>query len=278
MDSMNENRKQKKGKARYLWSIIFLCALGLFVYSGIQLGSIIIEYSAGVKEYDSVAEQAVTKLEVKEAIVPIEQKKDEEGILLAAEEPAYIPEVDFAALQEINPDIIGWLEVEAIDTIRYPIAQAEDNDYYLHHTVQGQNNGAGSIFIDYRNRSDFMDSNTIIYGHNMKNGSMFGKLKQFTSDKGKDMSRYIWVCTPEGKYRYEIFSVQYTGADSDTYTIYDAPCEEVVTYLNHMVKKSSVKYDVNNFTKEDRIISLSTCTSNDDVRLVVQARWIETYQ
>src|SRR5699024_10695797 len=86
--------------------------------------------------------------------------------------------------------------------------QGEDNDYYLHRTFRGQENFAGSIFVDASNAADFSDPNTIIYGHNMKNGSMFGTLRRlYDQEKYKD-SKYLWICTPEGKFRYEIFSLQ----------------------------------------------------------------------
>ena len=101
--------------------------------------------------------------------------------MLYFEEVTYQPpEVDFEELQKMNSDVIGWIEVEAIPEISYPIVRGEDNDYYLHRTFKKANNSAGSIFVDYRNGQYFGDCNTIVYGHNMKNGSMFGKLKWLT--------------------------------------------------------------------------------------------------
>ena len=80
--------------------------------------------------------------------------------------------VDFESLQKVNEDIIGWIRVSALG-ISYPIAQSTDNDYYLHRTFERVDNFAGCIFMEYQNHSDFSDKNTIIYGHNMKNGSCF---------------------------------------------------------------------------------------------------------
>ena len=80
-------------------------------------------------------------------------------------------QVDFAGLKKVNPDVIAWIQIPALD-ISYPVVRGKDNDYYLHHMFDGQENKNGSIFVDYHNQPDFSDSNTIVYGHNMKNGSV----------------------------------------------------------------------------------------------------------
>ena len=188
------------------------------------------------------------------------------------------PEVDFDALKAINDDVVGWLELEAIPSISYPITQGEDNEYYLHRTIKQTYNFAGSIFIDSTNASDFSDCNTIIYGHNMKNGSMFGKLKQmYESGKYKD-SKYLWICTPDGKYRYEIFSMQYANVNSDVYTLFSEHDDQFGAYVNKMAKQSKVNMKTKGLSKDDYVVTLSTCTSNESMRFVVQARWVGTYK
>ena len=108
------------------------------------------------------------------------------------------PQVDFNGLKAINPEVIGWIQIEGT-SISYPIMKGKDNDYYLKHTFEGNYNAAGSIFIDYTNNSNFEDCNTIIYGHNMKNGSMFGLLRKHFKDRESVPGRYIWICTPDEK-------------------------------------------------------------------------------
>lgn len=269
-------KKKEKGGSGFLWKVLFILALGVFCFSAYQLITIYRGYKAGVDEYSAVARQTVVK--ITEPLVPVEQKVTEEGQLLVPEELHYQPpQVDFGALQEMNPDVIGWLEVEAIPDISYPIVQGEDNDYYLHRTFKRAENFAGSIFIDYTNDPKFTDCNTIIYGHNMKNGSMFGKLKQlWESEKYKD-SKYLWICTPAGKYRYEIFSMQYAEVNSETYTLFSAHDDAFGEYLGKMAEKSEADLGTENLAKEDTVVTLSTCTSNDSVRFVIQARWIATY-
>ena len=151
-------------------------------------------------------------------------------------------------------------------------------EYYLHRTIKKTYNFAGSVFIDSTNASDFSDCNTIIYGHNMKNGSMFGKLKQmYESEKYKD-SKYLWICTPNGKYRYEIFSMQYAKVGSDVYTLFSAHDEQFEAYVKKMAKQSKVDMKALGLGKDDYVVTLSTCTSDESVRFVVQARWVGTYK
>lgn len=111
--------------------------------------------------------------------------------------------VDFESLKKVNEDIIGWIRVNALD-ISYPIAQSTNNDYYLHRTFERVDNFAGCIFMEYQNHSDFSDKNTIIYGHNMKNGSMFGTLRKFYEDEVYEKAPYFWIYTPDKIYRYDI--------------------------------------------------------------------------
>ena len=107
---------------------------------------------------------------------------------------------------------MGWIYVEAVPDINYPIVHGKDNETYLHRTYEKNYNFAGTIFVDYENKGDFSDCNTIVYGHNMKNGSMFAQLKKFTQDEETyKKSKYFWIFTPEKNYRYEIISAYTTG-------------------------------------------------------------------
>lgn len=89
--------------------------------------------------------------------------------------------IEFGELQKINPDIVAWIRIDGLG-IDYPVVQGEDNEHYLYYTFRGEANVAGSIFLDYRNKADFSDSKIILYGHNMKNGSMFGSLKKYQDE------------------------------------------------------------------------------------------------
>lgn len=185
--------------------------------------------------------------------------------------------VDFEELQEINPDIIGWLYVEAIDTINYPIVQTDDNAYYLTHTFKKTDNVAGSIFLDCDTKSNFTDTNSVIYGHNMKNGSMFGKLNRFYEEETYEESKYFWVYTPDLYYKYEIFSCAEVGAISESYQRQFETKSGYEDYLHRMQQNSVIKTDTE-LTAGDKIVTLSTCTASSDVRFVVQGKLVRAYK
>ena len=185
--------------------------------------------------------------------------------------------IDFDSLQEINPDVIGWLEMEAVDTINYPIVQGEDNDYYLHRTFQGTDNFAGSIFMDYMNKSNFGQRNTIIYGHNMKNGSMFGSLKDYRDQEVYNKSPYFWIYTPTRIYKYEIFSCAEVDKFGQNYQITFQDKEDFQEFIYHAQDQSLYDTGVDvDYT--DTVVTLSTCTGNEATRFIVQGKRVRTYQ
>ena len=184
--------------------------------------------------------------------------------------------VNFDELLAINDEIIGWLEVESLD-ISYPIVQAADNDFYLHRTFRKQDNFAGSIFLDCINRPDLSNRNNVIYGHNMKNGSMFGTLKKFREQETYDKSPYFWVYTPKKIYKYEIFSASVVGTYSDSYKVAFANSMEFQNFLNLAKQQSMIETKTQaNFT--DTVVTLSTCTGDTSTRFIVQGKRVRTYQ
>jgi sortase B len=187
--------------------------------------------------------------------------------------------VDFASLKAINDDVIGWIFIEALDDVNYPVVRGIDNNFYLHQTYQKNYNFAGTIFADYENSDDFNDCNTIIYGHNMKNGSMFGQLRKFSSSMDAyNESKYFWIFTPDKDYRYEIISAYTTAVNSDTYTLFKGPGQEFQDYLNKIVTYSEIVTTPGNLNVNDKIVTLSTCTGDDSTRYVVQGKRVDTIE
>ena len=138
-------------------------------------------------------------------------------------------------------------------------------------------NFTGTIFIDYENKADFSDCNTLVYGHNMKNGTMFGQLKNFSKDDSAyNKSKYFWIFTPEKTYRYEIISAYTTAVNSDTYTLFKGPGQEFVDYMNKIVSYSDVKTTPGELGVDDKIVTLSTYTGNESTRYVVQGKRVDT--
>lgn len=258
-----ENSKKPKKKGDIVLTLALIVAVAVFCFAAYNLFHIYTEYKKGTDEYNNIEQMAVTERDPEST----EEVSDTEQ----GPQPPF--DVDFAALQGVNPDVVGWIYIEALDGISYPVVQGEDNEEYLHTTYENNYNFAGTIFIDYENSRDFTDCNTLVYGHNMKNGSMFGQLKKFSEDQTTyEKSKYFWIFTPEKDYRYEIISAYTTGVNSDTYTLFKGPGDEFQEYLDTIKGYSEIETDDTELTIKDRIVTLSTCTGNDATRYVVQGR------
>lgn len=153
--------------------------------------------------------------------------------------------IDFESLRKINPDIVAWLRIEAAG-IDYPVVRGVDNEYYLHHTFRGESNIAGSIFMDCRNE-DFTDEKVILYGHNMRDGSMFAGLKNLdVSD-----TPIAVIYTPQGILQYQLYEEEYVSPIDEIYQIQEFTVER------HSNSRATDKID--------SALILSTC-SNDGFR------------
>ena len=248
-----------------LFAILFVGAL---TYGGLYIHS--------QREREKVYQDMETEKDPVETEEEKVQMTETEDI---AQEETVKPDipVDFEKLQKENPDIYAWITIPDTE-IDYPVLQSESDDtYYLNHTVEKKKGLPGSIYSESQNRKDFSDPNTVLYGHNMKNGSMFGHLKKFAEDQNVyNKSKYFWILTPDKNYRYEIISAYTTGVDSDTYTLFKGPGEEFQRYLETIKGYSEISTDPGELTIKDKIVTLSTCTGNEATRFVVQGRRISS--
>ncbi|MCR5099157.1 MAG: class B sortase [Lachnospiraceae bacterium] len=172
--------------------------------------------------------------------------------------------VEFKALKKMNPDIVAWIEVDGTD-ISYPVLQSspdEPEDYYLKHDVNKAENKYGAIYMQKRNARDFTDFMTVIYGHNMRDGSMFRQLHNFRDDMFLQNHKKIVIHLPKEKKEYEIISVQITTAENilDTYDDFTDP-DIAEAYWHRIVGKSDPGH----------LLVLSTCCGEDNKRLLVTA-------
>ena len=268
-ENKNNTQKQpeqkKKKKSDVLLTIALIAAIAVFCYAAFNLYHIYTEYKKGTDEYNQIEEMAVTE-------------RDADSAEVAGPNAQLKPpiEVDFVKLKSVNEDVVGWIYVDALPHISYPIVKGKDNQTYLHQTYEKNYNFAGTIFVDYENSGDFSDCNTLVYGHNMKNGSMFGHLKKFREDdKLYKQDKYFWILTPERNYRYEIITAYTTGVNSDTYTLFKGPGEEFEKYLETIKGYSEIQTDDTDLTIKDRIVTLSTCTGNESTRFVVQGKRVD---
>ena len=194
---------------------------------------------------------------INEAIKKVDKTDNEENEQDDNKEDPLV--VNFQTLKEKNDDIIAWLYSEGTP-ISYPIVQTNNNDYYLNRLIDGTYNQAGTIFMDYKNSSNFSDYNTIIYGHNMKNDSMFGTLTNYEKQDYYNEHKEMFLYTENKKYIIELFAGFITSSESD---IYYFP-KTVITnkkLIDDALKKSTFNSNVN-VSNEDKIITLSTCSYN----------------
>lgn len=133
------------------------------------------------------------------------------------EEPFPIAHADLEGLVKINPEVVGWLWIEGTE-ISYPLVRGKDNQKYLNTSYNLKHSSAGSIFMDFRNPGDLSGGNTIIYGHNMKNGSMFGSLKDFADPRYREEHAFVYLFIPGGILQYRVFAAYNTESTSQSYT------------------------------------------------------------
>ena len=182
--------------------------------------------------------------------------------------------IDFATLKEKNTDIYAWIKIPGT-SVDYPILQSDDEpeDYYLNHDEEGKYKFAGSIYTQKLNSKAFTDPNTLIYGHNMNNGSMFASLHKFRNKEFFDNNKYMYIYTPGHILTYEIYAA-YRFDNRHILYAYDFTDKEVFAEYIEMTKnpKSAIVNvrEETNVTENDRIVTLSTCITSDDYRYMVQ--------
>ena len=255
--------KKKAGKV--ILTVLIIIFTAVFLFSAYKLISIITEYKAGENTYEEVTENVVVE----------KAPSKKPGKVEEVEKETVPIEVDFTSLCAQYEDVIGW--IYSPDTvINYPVVQGEDNDYYLNRLITGEYNGSGTIFIDMYNSPDITDTNTIMYGHHMKNGSMFRSLVEYRDTEGYyEEHPVMYFLTPDANYRVDIFAGFTTSATSDTYTFNFSNEDEFMTYIADAVNNSDFETDVE-VLPTDRIVTLSTCTYwYDNARYVIQGKLTE---
>ena len=269
--------RYRKGKSRKISpktkaaniAVISLCAV-LALGSGFLIVRDLSQYAESAGTYDGLAEHVEVPGRTGEPEEP--GAEEETG---REDSSTVLPVVDFEALRENGPDIIGWLNLP--DTaINYPVTQTGDNEYYLHHLYDGTYNKVGCLFADYENQADFSDRNTIIYGHNMRDGSMFAALNEYDAQSYFDGHPQMYLVTPDGGYVMEVFSAfeakpAESGSDTSPWRLNWKDDGAYTTWLSEMADRSVVETDVT-VTSSDKVLTLSTCTPGGKSRFIVMGK------
>lgn len=272
-------------KARII--IIVIASIALIV-SGVMLLRTTLQYRQADEEYASLelyvtvgdgAAAESAPAEEAENTAEEETEEEEEKPLTRNYNRADFPDmsVDHESLSKINRSYVCWLYAPGAD-INHPVVQADDNEFYLHHTFERAKNIAGCVFMDHEVDPELKSWNTFFYGHNMKNGSMFGHLKNYINNSAVyDKDPYIYVFRPEGIYRYEIFSFYLDPTDSKMYYTCDT-FKEYRAYLREATKKS-VRECTAKCDPDLNIVTLVTCSGSgsNKQRFFVHAVFKDVY-
>ncbi|MCD8195995.1 MAG: class B sortase [Lachnospiraceae bacterium] len=257
---VGKKKNGKKGRDRIVTTVLLIAAVAVMVFAIAKLIPILMDYRNSDDTYMDLAGDIV------DAGTNGEETEDEE------ETDWSEVVIDFDSLKAINSDVVGWIRFDDTTAlpIDYPILQGVTDDTYLRTNLYGEPYTAGSIFLESANSSDLSDLYNIIYGHNMRNNSMFGSLKQYKRNEDfYGENQFFTIYTEEGTYRYQIFAYEEIKDDSSFYSVGYAADDAYQDLIDEIVAGSMRDTGITP-TAGDRIVMLSTCTSTgDDYRFVV---------
>ena len=247
-------KKNKKYEKTILNLILYIILLSILIYSGIK----IFKWYKDKTNNNKIAEQ------IRSTVIVEEENGDEYT-------------VDFNKLKEQNNETIAWLKVNNTN-VEYPVVKGTNNSFYLNHSFDKSNNSAGWIFADYRNKFDNTDKNIVIYGHNMRDGSMFGSMLNILNAKWyeNEENTNITLYTENEKCMYKVFSV-YKIENEDYYIKTEFKNDnEFEDFIKNLQKRSIKVFNVD-VSKDDNILTLSTCANNNKYRVVLHAKKVKYY-
>ncbi len=239
---------QRNTKMPFLQKCLLIVFILTFIISAIILFKWYVETSNSEKQYQQLSDDVNKDSE--------SQEKD--------------VSVDFGKLKEINSDVVGWIKINETN-IDYPIVQKKDNDYYLNKNFYNKDDRTGAIFVDYKNKSDFTDINTVIYGHNIKRGTMFADLEDIYNGKlGKNVE--INIETPTQHLKYIVFS-SYNIEPEDYGINTSISSNNYLEFKENLAKKSKINFE-QNIESQSNILTLSTCDRTGKRRILVHAQCV----
>lgn len=256
----NEKAKKRSDISR---RIILVISVGVFIFAAYNLINIFLAYHKADVIYDNIQQDV------------LDEDSHTKVVIGEDEQEVEIPfTYNHQALLNLNSQGIGYIYIPSIDC-RLPMVQGDDNDYYLTHTFNKEYSANGCLFEDYRINGGLSASQIIIYGHNMRNGAMFGKLKNyqdysFWNNSGNDV---LYIYTGNVIKEYKIFSCYISEAISDTYTFNFPTLESMRDYAVNMKAKSMYDTGVDVSTAT-QVITLSTCTNDGEQRFIVHGMYV----
>mgnify|MGYP001106305266 FL=1 len=260
-DAVFDRNEKVKKRSDIIRRIILVISVGVFIFAAYNLINIFLAYHKADVIYDNIQQDV------------LDEDSHTKVVIGEDEQEVEIPfTYNHQALLNINSQGIGYIYIPSIDC-RLPMVQGDDNDYYLTHTFNKEYSANGCLFEDYRINGGLSASQIIIYGHNMRNGAMFGKLKNyqdysFWNNSGNDV---LYIYTGNVIKEYKIFSCYISEAISDTYNF--PTLESMRDYAVNMKAKSMYDTGVDVSTAT-QVITLSTCTNDGEQRFIVHGMYV----
>ena len=256
--------------------VLLLFALVVAGYSGFYLWKYYHEYLEDRELYEDLRDEILQtpELETDTESVSVSDTRKKRHKTSESEIPF---DVDWDELKDINEDIIGWVYFTGLPQISYPVLQAKDNDYYVHRTydLSSSDSKAGSIFMDYRMAGDFSSPYSVIYGHNVRDGSMLSDLAQLKDQDLYNKEPYFWILTPDGNYRYQIFSIFQCHRSADVFQrSFDYWGEDFSKWQSELKLRNSMQGDVK-LKEYGHVVVFSTCVPNSFDRTIVCGTYID---
>lgn len=252
-------------KTKAILIVIVIVLIGLMCFASWKIWRIESEYQSGEDAYDAVEE--LVELPTKKPEADTKTLEDIPDATLPESDTTAWPVVDFEALQEINPAIVGWIYIEDTE-INYPIVQGDDNSYYLKHLFTGEWNSAGCIFLDSRNTDDFTDRNNVVYGHHMRNETMFSNLDYYKTQEFYDTHPAALLLTPEQNYKLEFFAGYVASVEDDAWQL-GFTAMDFEDWLSVRIEQSCFSSELVPAVT-DHVVTLSTCSYEfENARFVI---------
>jgi len=254
--------------------LLLIVLLGIFIYSGGNLAFYLYDGYTSNNLNDRLKKQYVTAIEAAEINSEGISEDDEGGAAALMQQHQALYEQRFASLREINSEIVGWISI-ADTSIDYPVVQHSDNDYYLDHNIERSRSSRGAIFMDYRNERMTEDPHIVIYGHHMKDGSMFSQLYNYKDEQYFHEHSLITLDTLEQPTTWQIVSAYVYSPQHQFFQLQYGSEQEHNDYLQQIMAASL--YDTGlEITAEDQLLTLVTCTYEiSDARFIVHAKRVE---
>jgi sortase B len=255
--------------------IFFICAM-LCVFSLYKVFSYFYESHQNNRLYTTIREEYVVQSEIEDertvGNIQLEVSIEETDETIEIQTP--VIREQFLPILELNNEVVGWITVPNTK-VDYPVVKAADNEFYLHRNIEGQRSEAGTIFMDFRNSGDGNDRHTILYGHNMRDGSMFQGIMKYKDRDFFQKNAMIRFATLFAEEEWEVFSSYVT--DTDFYYLVTSfrSKRDYLNFLNELKVRSSFDRDLE-LTEYDQILTLSTCSYEfEGARFVVHARKVK---